>query len=439
MRKILLPVILIGVVLIGLLACGDDSSTTTQPESVEAAPTSVPTAEPTAVPTMEPTAVPEPTATAEPTPEPTPMPEPTATAEPTPEPTATAVPEPEPVSSMEAVPNLSDACLAGGAVDEAATVVDCTIQALLQVESFSFDGEIDLLALFPIDGAGGTEDGRLKLSGAIATPDRLKFSILMGPADESIEINGVMVGQDAYVQDPLSGQWLHGVPEDADFLASIQIVGMFQFPNEPNVTLGELVELEDGSKGYALVSEQAGPGGAAGPLPLPGAKMTWIVGAEDFLTRGVTIATTGGNGEVGNIIAITYGGYNEPVEIEPPANAIAIPEGMMDSGPTEAPMVVGLVKNGQGDVEVTFSQPVAVQGTVELYVLEPKTGGWGLPLLGGSGTNTLTFDADAEGKPTLVAGESQIAGFSFPNLEDRLAHADGGIGVNLNFDLWTYE
>ncbi len=425
MKMGFLAILVTGLAIVGVLGCGDDSSTTTQPNSVETAQAT----EASAVPTTVPTAVPAPTATAEPT----------ATVEPTPEPTATAVPEPEPAAEMDAVPNLPDSCLAGGAVSEAAAVVDCTLQALLQVESFSFDGEIDLLALFPIDGVGGAEDGRVKLSGAIATPDRLKFSILMGPAGESIEVNGVMVGQDAYLQDPISGQWFQGIPQDADFLVSIQIVGMFQIPNDPNVTLGELVELEDGSKGYSLVSEQPGPSGAAGPLPFPGAKTTWIVGAEDFLTREITVATTGGNGEVGNIIAITYGGYNETVEIEPPADAVAIPDGMMDSGPTEAPMVVGLAKNAQGDVEVTFSEPVAVEGTVELYVLEPKTGGWGLPLLGGSGTDTLTFDADAEGKPTLVAGESQIAGFSFPNPEDRLMHADGGIGANLNFDLWTYE
>ena len=423
MKKGFLTILVIALAVVGILACGDDSSTTTQPKSVDAVPASAPTVEPTAVPTTAPTAVPEPT----------------ATAEPTPEPTATTVPEPEPAATMDTVPNLPDDCLAGGAVDDAAIVTSCTLQALLQVESFTFDGEIDLLALFPIDGVGGTEDGRLKLSGAIVTPDSLKFSILMGPAGESIEVNGVMVGQDAYIQDPESGQWFQGVPQDSDFLVSIQIVGMFQLPNDPNLTLGEIVELEDGTKGYELVSEQAGPSGAASPLPFAGAQMTWVVGTEDFLTREITVAPTGGGDEARNIIAITYGGYNEPVEIEPPADAVAIPDVLMDTGPTQAPMVVGLMKNDQGDVEVTFDQPVAVQGTVELYVLEPMTGGWGLPLLSGSGTNTLTFDADAEGKPTLVAGESQIAGFSFPNREDRLTHADGGIGVNLNIDLWTYE
>ena len=99
---------------------------------------------------------------------------------------------------------------------------------------------------------------------------------------------------------------------------------------------------------------------------------------------------------------------------------------------------MGLAKNDDGDVEVMFDKPVQVQGVVELYVLEPSTGGWGLPLLSGSGTDTLIFDADAEGRPKLVAGESQIAGFAFPDQESRLVDSDG-TGVNLNIDLWTYE
>ena len=63
---------------------------------------------------------------------------------------------------------------------------------------------------------------------------------------------------------------------------------------------------------------------------------------------------------------------------------------------------------------MTFSEPVHVEGKVELYVLDPQTGGWGLPLLGGSGTDTLTFDADAVDGRELIVGESQIGGIAFP-------------------------
>ena len=248
----------------------------------------------------------------------------------------------------------------------------------------------------------------------------------------------VMVGQDAYVQDPESGQWFKGVPDDDDFLGSIQMVGMFQIPNDPDAELGELVELEDGTKGYTIVSEQTGPQSGMAGIGLPGGNLTWIVGVDDFLTREVKVSLEGAGDKPVDFVSMSYGGYNEEFEIEPPTDYTALPDEMMQPGPPGVAMVVNLTKNDDGDVEVKFDKPVQVQGTVELYVLEPSTGGWGLPLLSGSGTDTLIFDADAEGRPKLVAGESQIAGFTFPDFESRLVDSDG-TGVNLNFDLWTYK
>ena len=416
-------IVTIGLVCAGILACGDDSTSTQQPKAIEPAPT--------AVPTTAPTVAPEPTATAVPTPEPTGAP----TATPPPPPTATAVPEP--ASMVGAGVNLSGDCLPGGVIDNAATVLSCGMQAIQQVESFSFDGKIDLLALFPVDGAGPGE-GAIRMSGAIVAPDKLRFTVSMEAEGEKIEINAVMVGRDAYVQDPESGQWFKGVPPDADFLGSIQMVGILQVPNDPNAALKETVDLDDGTKGYVIVSDHSGPGGGMNALGLPGSNLTWIVGVDDFLTREVRVSIEGLSDEPLDIISMSYSSYDEPFEIEPPVEYSALPEELMQSGPPGAAMVVGLSKNDDGDVEVMFDKPVQVQGTVELYVLEPNTGGWGLPLLSGSGTDTLTFDADAEGRPKLVAGESQIAGFAFPNPEAKLTDSDG-TGVNLNIELWTYK
>ena len=144
------------------------------------------------------------------------------------------------------------------------------------------------------------------------------------------------------------------------------------------------------------------------------------------------------DGETRDFVTISYHGYNEALEIEPPSEYVAFPDEVMDSGTPGVTMVVGLVQNSDGDVEVTFNEPVFVEGDVELYVLDPETGGWGLPLLSGSGTSTFTFDGDAEDRPSLVLGESQIAGFSFPTPDSNLVDSDG-TWANLNFDLWTYE
>ena len=378
----------IAVVFVCIVACGDDSTTTTQPRSVE----------PTSVPTAVPTTAPMPTATAVPTPGPTAAP----TAAPPPFPTATAVPEA--ASTLEAGINLSEDCLPGGVLDNAATILSCGMQAIQQVESFSFDGSVDLLALFPFDGAVPGE-GAIRGNGAVVTPDKLQFTVSMEADGEKIEINGLTIGRDAYVQDPESGQWFKGVPPDADFLGSIQMVGLlvtprrpFQIPNDPNAALKETVELEDGTRGYAIVSDQTGPGSGMSGLGLPGGSLTWIVGVDDFLTREVRVSVEGLSDEPLDIISMSYRGYNESFDIEPPAEYSALPGDLMQSGPPGVAMVVGLTKNHDGDVEVKFDKPVQVQGVVELYVLEPKTGGWGLPLLGGSGTDTLTFDADAEGR-----------------------------------------
>ena len=269
-------------------------------------------------------------------------------------------------------------------------------------------------------------------------PDRLRFQINLGPDAEMIEISGVIVGSDTYVQDPESRLWFKGTPPDADFLASLQMVGMLMLPTDPAVSLNGTVDLDDGSMAYLIVSDQPAQGSEAG-FPLgSGSTVTRVVGVADFLIREVRVAAEGLDGETRDLITISYNGYNETANIEPPADYLPLPDEAMDTGAPESPMVVGLTRNDDGDVEVMFSEPVFVEGDVELYVLDPDTGGWGLPLLGGSGTDTLTFNADAEDRPSLVLGESQIAGLSFPDSDSNLVDSEG-TWVNLNFDLWTYE
>ena len=102
-----------------------------------------------------------------------------------------------------------------------------------------------------------------------------------------------------------------------------------------------------------------------------------------------------------DIVTIRYYNYDEPLVIEPPEEYQEVPDEWMDPGTTEALTVESLARNADGEIEVMFSEPVFVQGDVGLYVLDPQTGGWELPLLGGSGTDTLTFDADPEGAPSF--------------------------------------
>ncbi|MDE2861288.1 MAG: hypothetical protein OYI31_05815 [Chloroflexota bacterium] len=306
-----------------------------------------------------------------------------------------------------------------------------------EVRSVSFEGVVDLLAIFPL-GEGDGGEAVMRLSGAMVMPDRVRYRIEIGADDEMVSIAGVQIGTDTYIQDPESGLWFKGAAEVSESLEALQLVGMFMTPVDPAASLDGTTELDDGATAYRLVSSQPPLGSEALFLSGSGISMTILVGVADFLVREIRISVGTPDGESRDFIAISYHGYNETSEIEPPADYLTLPDTMTDMGVPGPPMVVGLTRNNDGDVEVMFSEPVFVEGEVELYVLEPSTGGWSLPLLGGSGTDTLTFDADAEDRPPLVLGESQIAGFSFPDFESNLVDAEG-TSAYLNFEVWTYE
>ena len=305
------------------------------------------------------------------------------------------------------------------------------------VRSFSFEGVIDLFALFSL-GEGDGGEAAMRLSGSMVLPDRIRYSIDLGPAEERVSIAGVQIGTDTYVLDPDSGLWFKGAPADADALGAVELAELFMSPIYSGASFEGTARLEDGTAVYVLGDQQSAPGSDAG-IPLgAGTSMTAFVGVADFLARQVRISAETADGESSDFIVISYYGYNEAAEIEAPANYVELPDVATDDGVPGSPMVVGLTRNDGGDVEVMFNEPVFVEGSVELYVLDTATGGWGLPLLGGSGTDTLTFDADAEDRPPMVLGESQIAGFTFPDFDSNLVDAEG-TSVNLNFDLWTYE
>ena len=204
-----------------------------------------------------------------------------------------------------------------------------------------------------------------------------------------IEINGVVTGEDTYIRGPESNMWFKGSSPDAEYLGIVQMVGMLHLPNDVKASLNESIDLNDGTRGYVLVSDQPDQGRGMEGFEFPGGNLIRVVGVDDFLTREIRVAIEGVDDEVRDLITISYHGYNEPLEIEPPTQYVSLPEESMEPGAMGAPTVAGFARNEEGDIEVTFSEPVYVQGEVELYVLDPETGGWGLPLLGGSGTDTL--------------------------------------------------
>ena len=82
------------------------------------------------------------------------------------------------------------------------------------------------------------------------------------------------------------------------------------------------------------------------------------MGVDDFLTREVRGSVEGPSDEPLDFMSMSYRGYNESFEIEPPAEYLALPEELMQSEPPGVAMVVGLTKNDEGDVEVMFDKSV---------------------------------------------------------------------------------
>ena len=440
---LVMAVVLLSAMLIG---CSNGSAVTEQPAR---GPGSAPTAEaaaaevPKAAPTDAPMAVPTDAPKAAPTEAPVTAPAEASMVAPADAPKATPTGAPMAVPTAGGV-ELPMECAPGGMLDDVAAVSTCNTQAMQQVRSLSFEGEFNLMAVFPVEGAGAPPgQGIMRLSGAAVLPeDKFRFQISMSPEGQEIEMNGIIAGGDAYMQDPESKLWAKGAPPAS--IQVVQLVGLVHQPGDAEGTLKESMDLADGTRGYVITYGPMRPEGGMEGFGFPGSTLVKVVGADDFLTREVRVGVEDPDGETRDIITISYRGYNESYEIEPPAEYITLPDdssmsgGPMGPGTPGAPTVVGLARNEAGDVEVTFSEPVHVEGGVELYVLDPQTGGWGLPLIGGSGTDTLTFDADAEGRPALVVGESRIDGIAFLSPASDIRDSDGTRAV-LGFDTWTYE
>ena len=336
---------------------------------------------------------------------------------------------------------LSPDCVLGGEMTDPAIISGCISEALQNITSFAFDARFDITALFPVDlveedGMDTSGEGAMAFSGTVVLPDSLSFSISLGSGDEAVEINGITIGADNYIQDPEAGLWVHSSEPPDDFFAVTSQPGLLLHPQEEGAVLTETSAL-DGEQVYVLVAETT----EADEALMPGQAVTRFVGVDDFLPREVRIRLVGLGDSNRDVVTVMYHSYNTVEDIEPPANFItmpAMPEDAMTPGSGESPTVLSLTSNDNGDIEVMFSKPVFVEGTVGLYILDLSTGGWEIPLLGGSGTDTLTFDADAEGTPQIVAGEHQIGGITFPEADSEITDADGNLPI-LNFEPWTYE
>ena len=370
-----------------------------------------------------------------------PMPSPTDTPAPALEPTST----PEPVSSGGGgvMADLPPECLTGGSLDDAALIIGCGDEAMKQLESVVVEAAINLGAML---GGGSPTAGDalpiIEIQMTRVMPDQASV-VLNIPQGGEVKV--ILTGDVAYVNDPTSNGWikLPDVPDELSemFLIVSSFEEQIQATTDGDVEWNDIARSDDGSNYMISFTPppDASGGSFFGPISM---EFQVALDVNTFFHQSVSLVAkdTGGAGH--KIVDIQYSRHNEPLTIEAPseyieAGAMPPPGGMVGPGSPGPPEVVGLAKNDEGDVEVKFNEPITVNGDVTLYVIDPATGGWELPMIGGSGADTLVFDTEPEGKPSLIPGESVIPGFIFVTAESEILDLDGNF-VNPVFEGWVY-
>lgn len=268
-------------------------------------------------PTPEPTATPAPTPS--PTPAPTATPVPTATPAPTATPVPTATPAPTAISAPDAtaVPTLASG-------QNAAEIVSAALDALAKAESYHFMVE----AVIEVEEEGTTLELPFTFEGDFQQPDRLRGEMTMSLGFFSVETEIVLIGEDYYAKNPISGEWeanstaLEAFPQP---IATFAMPGTLTSLTADPVLVG--IEDLDGVQAYRL--RLSGDGlelGAEEPITLD----LWV-DLEELKLRRIEAsladvssdAAAGASDGIlsGNLtveVNAVIGNYDAPVDIQPP-------------------------------------------------------------------------------------------------------------------------
>ena len=446
---------------VALYSCGSETSEPIQPEpaaTARPAPTRapVPTVQRVIPNTPSPAEVPSPVSTSAPVQ--TPIPAVADTPVPFPRPSATPAPTPEPTSTPEPISESADAsvggmaadlppeCITGGTLTDADLIVSCANEAMKQAKSVEVNVRLDLGALFAGLAPPGAEPiPAIEMKIMRIFPD--DFSAVM-KVPENGEVSVILVEGAAYVNEPMSDDWIKFTEIPAEMSEMLRTADTFQElflgPDIGPIEWNDVALSDDGSKYTLSFNPQSNDSGASlfGPSDMA-SEVQVTLRADTFLYEALALVVQDGEGTGPKVFDIQYSRHNEPLTIEPPSEYIEAGSMLPGDGmvvgpdPADTPNVVGLARNDDGNVELKFGAPVTVNGDVTLYVIDPATGGWELPMLSGSGTDTLTFDAEPEGKPSLIPGESVIPGLIFASAESEVLDSDGN-PVNPVFEEWVY-
>ena len=281
---------------------------------------------PSPTPAQAPTVNPGPAPTIESTPTPTPVPAPTATSAPTPEPAAT----PTPTSTSAPTPTPEPTATPAPELQTAQEVLDAASAAMASVKTGSVRMEIEST----LDGPFYSET-KIVVHGDFQAPDRSRFTTLTTPAGITIEYETVVIGETAWLENPLTGLW--GISQDVPgILGNGPHLGAMQLDvlddASSSVTVEGVEEL-DGVLLYHLRGELYGEVASffllGDPMfvtdsPWKRFEIELWIGVEDSLVRKLSIGDFRDRFRAPSwpmLITRTYWDFNRPVDIQPPAPA----------------------------------------------------------------------------------------------------------------------
>jgi lipoprotein LprG len=208
----------------------------------------------------------------------------------------------------------------GGGGDEAALsaeeIVDRAVEATGAVTSFHF--VLDLGDL-PLAGSGLSI---ARAEGDVVVPDRVRATFSGSFGGIGIESELVLVGEDDFLKDPLTGRWrtLEIGTSPLDYfdpargvLAVLESVGDLELAGTEEVGGAEAYRLT----GTASAKELS-PLLAVAPSDRTVPVEVWV-GADDFLLRRLRVDGPVAEGEPEDAVrTVEVSRFDEPVEIEPP-------------------------------------------------------------------------------------------------------------------------
>ena len=233
------------------------------------------------------------------------MPAPTPTSTATPIPAAPELPTPAPSPEGEA---------------DAGAIVAGALDALAEAESYHFLVE----AMIEVEEEGTTLELPFTFEGNFQKPDRLRGEMTMSLGFISVETEVVLIGEDYYAKNPVSGEWeVNSAVQDL----FPQPIAMFATPDTlaPLAADPVLVGVEnlDGMQAYRLrLTGDELDLGTSEPITLDlwvdldELKLRRIEAFVADVSSGATDGLLSGNFTVE--VNVVIGNYDAPVDIQPP-------------------------------------------------------------------------------------------------------------------------